>query len=465
MGVYIGDTPISKIMAGASPNAGKVYIGSTQVWPEVEFPLVYEDVNLTDALVPAGATALVIEQLVGGGASGLAGQNQSGAGTYTNRGGTGGGGGAVIGQHIIPISELGPTFSLQIGAGGEQSTSDTTRNNGGPTIFSSGSIVLTAGGGSANGGVASQSGQWYVPMANGTAGGVNNTMGGAAGGAEGVSYSHSGNPQNDNEKWDALSADPAGTAMQVLPGGLKPGNGGSQSGTGQRPGGGGGGGKGRSSSSRGVGGRGGGGKGRSSSSRGVGGRGGDGYARIYFINTSYKRDITRVYTTAGAWTWTPPPWAVAGTKIDIVMFPGGRAGKNGATFGGAGRGGLAGTPVTATLTVGTDIPVSGALTGVVGAGGASNGAAGGVSTCTTVGLTAPVNNADASGQDGGNAPNVTLNGITYPGGRGGSSGTSSSAGEDGQDPGGGGEGGGSLIAGLAGGAGGKGRVYVRVYEV
>ncbi|QNO12952.1 minor tail protein [Mycobacterium phage Maru] len=241
MGVYIGDTPISKIMAGASPNAGKVYIGSTQVWPEVEFPLVYEDVNLTDALVPAGATALVIEQLVGGGASGLAGQNQSGAGTYTNRGGTGGGGGAVIGQHIIPISELGPTFSLQIGAGGEQSTSDTTRNNGGPTIFSSGSIVLTAGGGSANGGVASQSGQWYVPMANGTAGGVNNTMGGAAGGAEGVSYSHSGNPQNDNEKWDALSADPAGTAMQVLPGGLKPGNGGSQSGTGQRPGGGGGG--------------------------------------------------------------------------------------------------------------------------------------------------------------------------------------------------------------------------------
>ncbi|ATN91781.1 minor tail protein [Mycobacterium phage Sheila] len=463
MGVYIGNTPISKIMAGASPNAGKVYIGSTQVWPEVEFPLVYEDVNLTDALVPAGATALVIEQLVGGGASGLAGQNQSGAGTYTNRGGTGGGGGAVIGQHIIPISELGPTFSLQIGAGGEQSTSDTTRNNGGPTIFSSGSIVLTAGGGTANGGVASQSGQWYVPMANGTAGGVNNTMGGAAGGAEGVSYSHSGNPQNDNEKWDALSADPAGTAMQVLPGGLKPGNGGSQSGTGQRPGGGGGGGKGRSSSSRGGGG--GGGKGRSSSSRGVGGRGGDGYARIYFINTSYKRDITRVYTTAGAWTWTPPPWAVAGTKIDIVMFPGGRAGKNGATFGGAGRGGLAGTPVTATLTVGTDIPVSGALTGVVGAGGASNGAAGGVSTCTTVGLTAPVNNADASGQDGGNAPNVTLNGITYPGGRGGSSGTSSSAGEDGQDPGGGGEGGGSLIVGLAGGAGGKGRVYVRVYEV
>ncbi|WFF39780.1 minor tail protein [Mycobacterium phage Lopsy] len=448
MGVYIGDTPISKIMAGTSPFAGKVYIGSTQVWPEVEFPLVYEDVNLTDALVPAGATALVIEQLVGGGASGLAGQNQSGAGTYTNRGGTGGGGGAVIGQHIIPISELGPTFSLQIGAGGEQSTSDTTRNNGGPTIFSSGSIVLTAGGGSANGGVASQSGQWYVPMANGTAGGVNNTMGGAAGGAEGVSYAHSGNPQNDNEKWDALSADPAGTALQVLPGGLKPGNGGSQSGTGQRPGGGGGGGK-----------------GRSSSSRGVGGRGGDGYARIYFINTSYKRDITRVYTTAGAWTWTPPPWAVAGTKIDIVMFPGGRAGKNGATFGGAGRGGLAGTPVSATLTVGTDIPVSGALTGVVGAGGASNGAAGGVSTCTTVGLTAPVNNADASGQDGGNAPNVTLNGITYPGGRGGSSGTSSSAGEDGQDPGGGGEGGGSLIVGLAGGAGGKGRVYVRVYEV
>lgn len=68
------------------------------------------------------------------------------------------------------------------------------------------------------------------------------------------------------------------------------------------------------------------------------------------------------YLSAATGTWTPPPWMVAGDKIDLVVLGGG---------GGGGwlKSGSPGTWATRTLTVGTDVPVGAALTYQVGLGG------------------------------------------------------------------------------------------------
>lgn len=446
MPIYIGDLPIDAILSDTD-DYDKVYIGSDLVWPPIEFPYVIQNTNLSGAAVPAGATGCWVN-LVGGGESGGRGESETGAGTYTNNGGDGGGGAAVVRRFFVHVEELGTTYSTVLGVGGSPSSS-TAGTDGTATRFLSGDVDLTAGGGKLGGGVASMSGLWWAPLANGAPMATDNTWGGCAGGATGTSYDHKGNPQNNNDTWTEQAGDPRGVATDLGDGGVKPGNGGAMSASGLSPGGGGGGG------SAGRGGTG-----------ASGGAGGPGYLRVEWVNDPPPpRDVTMTYDAAGAWSWTPPPWATVGMKIDIAAWGGGRGGNNGGSTS-AGNGGQAGATASQTLTIGTDIALGAALSGTVGAGGVSNGGNGGNTTCTQTGLTAAGATAANTAQPGLNSAGITIGGKTYPGGVGGTTGSTSSVGQDGTQPGAGGQGGGSLFfIGLAGGKGGAGRVIVRIREV
>lgn len=454
MPIYIGDVPIDDILDNTGDDYDVVYLGSDQVWPPIEFPYVIQNTNVTGAEVPPGATGCWVN-LVGGGESGGRGESETGAGTYTNDGGDGGGGAAVVRRFFIHVDELGSTYSTILGVGGSPSSS-TAGTDGTASRFVSGDVDLFAGGGKLGGGVASMAGLWWAPLANGAPMATDNTWGGCAGGGTGNSYAHKGNPQNNNDTWTTQAGAPRGVATDLGDGGIKPGNGGVSNGDAQVPGG----------SGLSPGGGGGGGRGGTTNPPQYGGAGGPGYLRVEWVDDPPPpRDVTLTYDAPGAWTWTPPPWATVGMKIDIAAWGGGRGGNNGGATS-AGNGGQAGATASQTLTIGTEIALGATLSGTVGAGGASNGGNGGNTTCTQTGLTAAGATAANTAQPGLNSAAITIGGATYPGGVGGTTGSTSSVGQDGTQPGAGGQGGGSLFfVGLAGGKGGAGRVIVRIREV
>jgi len=130
---------------------------------------------------PANVSGVWVTLMGRGGAGGNGGvTNQN---SQTTAGGCGGGGGAYIPRVWIPVSALGPTFSLSLGT----STSSSTR----VAKFVSGSITLSAGWGD-NGGFYNAGGDGGVATAVGFTDGVilNNGgdggRGGQFGGQKGV---------------------------------------------------------------------------------------------------------------------------------------------------------------------------------------------------------------------------------------------------------------------------------------
>jgi hypothetical protein len=183
---------------------------------------------------------------------------------------------------------------------------------------------------------------------------------------------------------------------------------------------------------------------------------------VEWVATSPTYDETTIFNTVGTWSWTAPPQLTAGDKVDVILCSGGRGGQKGSS--GDGRGGSGGALVYTTITIGTEIPVGGTLTGIIGAGGAANDGNGGNTTCTTIGLTAlGATTRVASGLQGGTPGYVSVNKRTYAGGLGGD-GAATIFGRAGGVPGGGGNGGNGMTIG-DGGVGGSGRVWVRGYQI
>lgn len=187
-----------------------------------------ENVNRTNQPVPDGVAGCWVT--LGGGSGGGGGGQKNTPAAY---GGGGGGGGAKIFRTWIPVSLLGPTYSVTRGTYGLPGVGGTTGNggtggNGGASTFTSGSVSMSAGGGAGGtggstsatvpggaGGTASVSGTTATTAA-GTAGGsggssasagVNNTAGGGAGGGGGGTSSGSVSPGKGG---DSIAA--AGTA-------------------------------------------------------------------------------------------------------------------------------------------------------------------------------------------------------------------------------------------------------------
>ncbi|GFG74641.1 hypothetical protein MBOT_20060 [Mycobacterium botniense] len=86
------------------------------------------------------------------------------------------------------------------------------------------------------------------------------------------------------------------------------------------------------------------------------------------VPPNYQPPVTSTYAAAGQYTFTLPPWMVAGNKLDLVGVGGGGAGQGAEVFIG-GQGGSAGSWNVGTLVVGTDIAPGGTITVTVGAGG------------------------------------------------------------------------------------------------
>lgn len=141
--------------------------------------------------VPANVTGVWVT-LSGDGGVGTAGTHVSNENQLANGGG-GGGGGAIIPRSFIPITALGPTYTLTRGSSSSV-----------PAKFTSGGVTLTAAWGNnagsisgGAGGVASGSGFGGIPLRSGSAGGnggsagggggasANNTIGGSSGGGGG----------------------------------------------------------------------------------------------------------------------------------------------------------------------------------------------------------------------------------------------------------------------------------------
>ncbi|QFG09411.1 minor tail protein [Mycobacterium phage Yuna] len=166
--------------------------------------------------------------------------------------------------------------------------------------------------------------------------------------------------------------------------------------------------------------------------------------------------LEQQFTTVGAWAYTIPYWCRA---VDVVLLSGGRGGGNGGFV--TGEGGRAGVFAAITLVRGVDVAwTHTAISGALGAGGASNAGAGGNTTATLDGINYMVaaggNAGSGLGWPGSSAGTFVWNGISYVGGAAGAQG-----GGAGGDPGGGG-GGGNFFG--AGGVGGKGRVWIRAYQ-
>lgn len=108
-------------------------------------PFSEENVTRTDYPVPTGASGAWVT--LGGAGGGGGGGKKTGTG---NRGGGGGGGGGALVKRVwIPITELGPTYSVTRGLGGSPGTSSGTNGaTGGYSRFVSGDVSLTANGGS-----------------------------------------------------------------------------------------------------------------------------------------------------------------------------------------------------------------------------------------------------------------------------------------------------------------------------
>ncbi|MCP3811689.1 hypothetical protein NLX62_05015, partial [Mycobacteriaceae bacterium Msp059] len=127
-----------------------------KVWPTWT-PFNEENINRTNQPVPVGASGCWVT-LVGGGNGGYSGVL---AAVSTGAGGRGGGGGAKIFRIWIPVTSLGPTYSVNMGTGGAGGSGRTPADGTGPSdpgaaggasSFSSGSISLTANGGSGQSG-------------------------------------------------------------------------------------------------------------------------------------------------------------------------------------------------------------------------------------------------------------------------------------------------------------------------
>lgn len=231
----IGGTP------GASPNVVRpspatvtVTGGTPTVTVNSFTPFSEENLNRVDRPVPAGATGVWVT-LNGGGGGG--GSGRRGVASTVRGGGAGGGGGSRIERVFVPVSDLGPTYSVNWGRGGAGGTggaaatstaaaNGTGGSGGSRSWFQSNSLAinLSAGGGGGGGGGSSTAGggggggggtgtvtgnggngapltTTGVPSAvgwAGTNGGTyntatpNNTSGGAAGGGAGGGYT-SGN--------------------------------------------------------------------------------------------------------------------------------------------------------------------------------------------------------------------------------------------------------------------------------
>lgn len=408
MAVYIGDKPFTGGEFNGKPITA-IYLGGTRVWPTITFPYVVQDVVLTDADVPPGTTGAWVT-LYGTGQPGGNGSTGPYAAGSTGYRGLGGSGAGAVPKVFVHAAYLGSTFTLA--------------NNSPGARFSSGGVALVAQHGGSGGGASVSGLPGAVAIARGNPGA--GYSGGAGGDSNGVDDGNGGVFVNN---YAGQSGDVSPTTNPVS--GLKPsgGNGVGGSNTGSYLYGGGGGGGGGAW------------PGQSASGQ-VGGAGGAGIAKVEFINTPVVMDQTFTFATAGAWSFPLPLWVKAGDQIDVVAVPGGAGGANG-TLTGSGAAGKAGSIVSATMTAGTGIAITGTLSGQVGAGGASNNGAGGSTTCTQAGLTATGGSGTGSPQT---PVSVTVNGVTY---------TGDGAGK-------GGKGGAALFG--AGAAGAAGKVYIRVKQ-
>ncbi|BBZ09854.1 glycine-rich domain-containing protein [Mycobacterium branderi] len=188
------------------------------------------------------------------------------------------------------------------------------------------------------------------------------------------------------------------------------------------------------------------------------------------IPPNYQPPVTSTYTAAGQYTFTLPPWMVAGNKLDLAGVGGGGAGQGEQGYSG-GQGGSAGSWNVGTLVVGTDIAPGGTITVTVGAGGPQQiqyFTAGLPGTATTFQWTDPggtqhtltcPGGAGGSGiptsQYGASPGNETYNGVIYYGG-----GTANES-FAGSAPGGGG---GGAAPYSFGGAGADGQAWIRAYQ-
>lgn len=129
-GISVGSSDASKVASGAT-EATKVSLGPTDVW--TAFTAITENnIPRTNYPTPYGATGAWVTLQAAGGAGG-----EGATGLWTAN--SGGGGGGRIARTWIPVSEMGPTYSVTQGKGG--------KGDGGDSTFSSGPITLTAKGG------------------------------------------------------------------------------------------------------------------------------------------------------------------------------------------------------------------------------------------------------------------------------------------------------------------------------
>lgn len=279
-----GDNLILGDAAGASPSVSFTATTTGAGWGAIGVPLspvgyftpISVTTNQTNAAVPDGATGCFVA-LVSGGGGGAAG----GA-----TGGGGGGGGSFIYSNFIPVSALGASYSLTIGA---QSSAGGAGHN---STFTSGNTSLTAGAGSAgsgstggNGGTTTITGLSLAtnigivvnggngaPAGSGGANSLTYAAAGGGGGATTTSGSGIGGGQSYGQATGGSGGSPgvAGGSPASSP-------------AGQGGAGGGGGGGGSTGAAGGDGGLYGGGGGGGGNASGAASRGAAGYGQVYWI--------------------------------------------------------------------------------------------------------------------------------------------------------------------------------------
>jgi hypothetical protein len=121
--------------------------------------------------VPPGTQGCWVTLVGGGGGAGN-------GGSQANIGGSGGGGGALLGRSWIPVSALGPTYTVLLGSGGPPGVAGTASQ------FISGGVNWIAGGGGRGFTTSGTGGASGTPAAYGYwAGGNSYAYGGGGGGA------------------------------------------------------------------------------------------------------------------------------------------------------------------------------------------------------------------------------------------------------------------------------------------